>query len=367
MTRDGDRPFLAAHPGERDRILDPRTVVRRATADNLRRRPRRPPRAIRRSTRSIPGCARGSRRGPTRPRSTPFPIRSPTPTRWCGPTACSCRPRTTSRPTTPSSPATCATAPATCLTNDYEAGDAAWVTGRFGRLNAQIGAYETYDDELFGVKAFFAVSLLLRDEPATPRRCARRSQGLQEIEDALPYAAAQDGARGHPGRRLRRDRRLRPGARRPTPPPSCRTTRYLARRYGRTILLRANIMRNPEIFDERGERTGRRRWRPHHADDLSRGRRLPPHAVARDRPLPRGRPRPPGPRPRRRAARERRPALEEMKADLVSLFAARGAAARGLLRRRRAARRLRRRHPPHAAERRARGATSPTRRCSSCR
>jgi len=36
------------------------------------------------------------------------------------------------------------------LTDDYESGDAAWVTGRFKNLNAQIGSYETYDDELFG-------------------------------------------------------------------------------------------------------------------------------------------------------------------------------------------------------------------------
>src|SRR6185503_6085093 len=50
------------------------------------------------------------------------------------------------------------------LSNDYESGDAAWVLGRFKRLNAQIGAYETYDDELYGVKAFHAVSVLLRDE-----------------------------------------------------------------------------------------------------------------------------------------------------------------------------------------------------------
>ena len=34
------------------------------------------------------------------------------------------------------------------LSDDYESGDAAWVTGRFKNLNAQIGSYETYDDEL---------------------------------------------------------------------------------------------------------------------------------------------------------------------------------------------------------------------------
>lgn len=37
VTREEIERFLAAHPAERDRILGPRTAVRRATADNLRR------------------------------------------------------------------------------------------------------------------------------------------------------------------------------------------------------------------------------------------------------------------------------------------------------------------------------------------
>ena len=48
------------------------------------------------------------------------------------------------------------------LANDYEAGDASWVNGHFRALNAQIGSYETYDDALLGVKAFF--SLLAAEE-----------------------------------------------------------------------------------------------------------------------------------------------------------------------------------------------------------
>ena len=48
------------------------------------------------------------------------------------------------------------------LSDDYESGDAAWVTSHFKRLNAQIGSYETYDDELYGVKTFFAFSLFER-------------------------------------------------------------------------------------------------------------------------------------------------------------------------------------------------------------
>jgi hypothetical protein len=42
------------------------------------------------------------------------------------------------------------------LSDDYESGDAAWVTARFKNLNGQIGSYETYDDPLYGVKTYFS-------------------------------------------------------------------------------------------------------------------------------------------------------------------------------------------------------------------
>src|SRR5438046_10282645 len=72
------------------------------------------------------------------------------------------------------------------LSNDYESGDAAWVTGRFKNLNAQIGSYETYDDELFGVKTFFAFNVLsTRQQETTALRQAMN--GLQALEDSLPY------------------------------------------------------------------------------------------------------------------------------------------------------------------------------------
>jgi hypothetical protein len=54
------------------------------------------------------------------------------------------------------------------LTDDNEAGDAAWVRGSFGRLDVVVGAYEQYDDDLFGAKGFFGLTLLLRDEAGTP-------------------------------------------------------------------------------------------------------------------------------------------------------------------------------------------------------
>src|SRR6185369_4697518 len=70
------------------------------------------------------------------------------------------------------------------LSNDYESGDASWVTGRFKHLNAQIGSYETYDDELFGVKTFFAFCLFLtrQDETIALRQAMK---GMQALEDSL--------------------------------------------------------------------------------------------------------------------------------------------------------------------------------------
>ena len=133
------------------------------------------------------------------------------------------------------------------LSDDYESGDAAWVTGHFKNLNAQIGSYESYDDELFGVKSFFAFSLLLtRQQETTALRQAMK--GLQALEDSLPYDHHK---------RVREDIPVgvydviadfgqARGGNTATILPN---ESYLARRYGRTILLRANIMRDPNIFE----------------------------------------------------------------------------------------------------------------------
>ena len=133
------------------------------------------------------------------------------------------------------------------LSNDYESGDASWVTGRFKNLNAQIGSYETYDDELFGVKTFFSFCLLqTRPEETTALRQAMK--GIQALEDSLPY-------KNH--KKVREDIPVgvydvvadfgqSRGGNTATILPN---ESYLARRYGRTILLRANIMRDASIFE----------------------------------------------------------------------------------------------------------------------
>jgi len=132
------------------------------------------------------------------------------------------------------------------LSNDYESGDASWVTGRFKNINAQIGSYETYDDELFGVKTFFAFSLLLtRQQETTALRQAMK--GLQNLEDSLPYQHHKKVREDIPVGvyDVVADFGQARGGNTATILPN---ESYLARRYGRTILLRANIMREPNIF-----------------------------------------------------------------------------------------------------------------------
>jgi hypothetical protein len=133
------------------------------------------------------------------------------------------------------------------LSNDYESGDASWVTGRFKNLNAQIGSYETYDDELYGVKTFFSfVVLQSRQQETTALREAMK--GLQALEDSLPYQHQKKVREDIPVGvyDVVADFGQSRGGNTATILPN---ESYLARRYGRTILLRANIMRDPNIFE----------------------------------------------------------------------------------------------------------------------
>ncbi len=133
------------------------------------------------------------------------------------------------------------------LSNDYESGDASWVTGRFKNLNAEIGSYETYDDELYGVKTFFAFCLLqTRQQETAALRQAMK--GLQALEDSLPYQHHKKVREDIPVGvyDVVADFGQSRGGNTATILPN---ESYLARRYGRTILLRANIMREPNIFE----------------------------------------------------------------------------------------------------------------------
>jgi hypothetical protein len=204
------------------------------------------------------------------------------------------------------------------LSNDYESGDAAWVTGHFKNLNAQIGSYETYDDELYGVKTFFAFNVLgTRQQETTALRQAMK--GLQTLEDSLPYEHHKKVREDIPVGvyDVIADFAQSRGGNTATILPN---ESYLARRYGRTILLRANIMRDPNIFESTQQRLGA-------AVGPEQARELTPegnfyrtlwhevgHYLGVDRTKDN--------RDLDDALQEDSSALEEMKADLVSLFVA---------------------------------------------
>jgi hypothetical protein len=204
------------------------------------------------------------------------------------------------------------------LTDDYESGDAAWVTGHFKNLNAQIGSYESYDDELYGVKSFFAFSLLLtRQQETTALRQAMK--GLQALEDSLPYDHHKKIREDIPVGvyDVIADFGQARGGNTATILPN---ESYLARRYGRTILLRANIMRDTSIFGS-SENTLAAAIGPEQAKDLTPDGnfyRTLWHEVGHYLGVDRTKDN----RDLDEALQDNSNTLEEMKADLVSLFVA---------------------------------------------
>jgi hypothetical protein len=203
------------------------------------------------------------------------------------------------------------------LSNDYESGDASWVRGRFGRLNAQIGAYEVYDDALFGAKAFYSLSVMIRDDAATAR-LEKAMQGLQAFEDSLPYEQHKTVSSDIPvGVYLviadfAQARGTNTASILPNEP-------LYARRYGRTILLRENIMKHPDLFVN-----GKAAWeavvappfRGHLGPSGNFNRTLwheVGHYLGPDRDVK-------GRAVNNDALEENSSALEEMKSDLVALY-----------------------------------------------
>ena len=320
VTKEEVEAFLKANPGKRDEILDARTVVRRATRENLQRdigklrqyqvlatlHPRLQPELQRLSAQPNSKILY----------AVPYSLA------YADELIRSHLLLSEAADLVQSSDAEFArflrNRARDLLSNDYESGDASWVTGRFRNLNAQIGSYETYDDALFGVKSSFAFSLLktLQKETADLRQAMK---GLQSLEESLPY-------QNH--KRVREDipvgvyeviadfAQARGGNTATILP----NESYLARRYGRTILLRANIMRDAATF-QNTSRAWEAALAPAHKEDLTSdgnfyrtlwhevGHYLGVDTTANGRDLD-------------TALQEDADALEEMKADLVSLFVA---------------------------------------------
>ncbi|MDQ3181184.1 MAG: NUDIX hydrolase [Acidobacteriota bacterium] len=204
------------------------------------------------------------------------------------------------------------------LSDDYESGDAAWVTARFKNLNGQIGSYETYDDPFYGVKTYFSFNILKTRQSETTN-LRKALNGLQTLEDSLPYAnhkkVKEDISVGVYD--ILADFGQSRGGNTATILPN---EALYARRYGRTIMIRANILQNPEIFE-----ANKIAWQvavaPQHKDELTPDGQFyytlwheVGHYLGVDRTK--------GGQDLDAALQENSNTMEEMKADLVSLFTA---------------------------------------------
>jgi hypothetical protein len=75
------------------------------------------------------------------------------------------------------------------LSDDYYASDLAWLDLKNPRFDVIFAPYETYLDELLGVKTSYGASILVRDEPES-RKLELYEQYVPRIQDALPLDAA---------------------------------------------------------------------------------------------------------------------------------------------------------------------------------
>lgn len=318
-TKEEVEAFLAAHPDRRDSILGSRTAVRRATAANLRR-----DLAKLRQYPVLDTLHPGLRKEleATRPDAKGF-YAVPYSVAWADEMVRSLGLLNEAADAVEKDDWEFAgylrNRARDLLSDDYESGDAAWVTGRFRDLNGQIGSYETYDDSLYGVKTFYSMNVLSNRGEET-QRVRSAMKGLQALQDALPYKFE---------RRVREeisvgaydvvaDFAQSRGGNTATILPN---EAYLGRRYGRTIMLRANIMRNPELFESGSATTWEAAVDPRHKAELTSdgnfyrtlwhevGHYLGVDVTKDGRELD-------------AALQDDADLLEEMKADLVSLYVA---------------------------------------------
>ena len=83
------------------------------------------------------------------------------------------------------------------LTDDYYASDIAWLDLKDPKFDIIYAPYETYLDDLLGVKTSYGASILIRND-AESRRLGVYQQWVPDIQDALPLAAAdRPSVRGH--------------------------------------------------------------------------------------------------------------------------------------------------------------------------
>src|SRR4051812_16861845 len=83
------------------------------------------------------------------------------------------------------------------LNDDYYASDVAWVELNNPKVDVILAPYETYLDDLLGVKTSYGAAVMIRNESES-RNLELYQRWLPQIQDALPLAAAdKPDVRGH--------------------------------------------------------------------------------------------------------------------------------------------------------------------------
>ncbi len=83
------------------------------------------------------------------------------------------------------------------LSDDYYKSDLAWLDLKDPKFDVIFAPYETYLDDLLGVKTSFGASVLIRNEEES-RRLTVYQRYVPDIQDALPVdASARPSKRGH--------------------------------------------------------------------------------------------------------------------------------------------------------------------------
>jgi hypothetical protein len=83
------------------------------------------------------------------------------------------------------------------LSDDYYPSDVAWVELKSPKVDIIFAPYETYLDDLLGVKTSYGAAVMIRNEPES-RNLDLYERWVPDIQDALPLAAAdRPDVRGH--------------------------------------------------------------------------------------------------------------------------------------------------------------------------
>lgn len=84
------------------------------------------------------------------------------------------------------------------LSDDYYPSDLAWVDLKNPKIDTIFGPYETYLDDVLGVKTSYSSAVLVRNEPES-KRLELYQKYVPDIQDALPLAAEdRPSKRGQP-------------------------------------------------------------------------------------------------------------------------------------------------------------------------